>query len=436
MDRRRRPQGPRAVGGAWAAAMLAIGGAASCEPGAVVTADASGRRDVPAALDHAEASAGCQLDDDCAKDPGGPYCDTASGRCVRCPVGGGCRDASAGGSDPGAIPDAMTIRDTGAARDGGPSLDAARPVDVGDAGSVGARRFDPGPDPYGGRPCPAGQVRCPVTAFRDEPTAWHRCTASVAGQCPAPDIIVRREWIADDTDEPTPNVLHMTLTRFRPTDPEVTEGCVRGIGWRRLLRFNFAAVNIGSGPLNLGRPDENDRVHWEFFTAHGHFHARGWGDYALRTLAGADAVRGRKQSFCLEDNIREEGGDPERRRYAPPLCELFSAEQAYEDRPEFGLSPLWGDEYPSDLSCQWLDVGPERASDGADYVADGIYNLVVAVNVGDRTAAPLYRESNYANNTATIRVELRALGARRCADNAGDACPGGAARRTCEGACP
>jgi len=434
MDRLRWPHGPKAVGGAWATAMLTVVGAISCEPGAVATADAG--------PDDRVLSAGCQLDDDCAKDPGGQYCDTASGRCVRCPSDGGCRDASAGGSDVGVVRDAGAVRDTGAVpdavslRDTGTTLDTARPVDVGDAGAVGARRFDPGPDRYGGRQCPAGQVRCPVTAFRDEPAAWHRCTPSVGGQCPAPDIIVRREWIADDTDEPTPNILRMTLTRFRTTDPEVAEGCVRGIGWRRLLRFNFAAVNIGSGPLNLGRPDENDRVHWEFFTAHGHFHARGWGDYALRTLAGADAVRGRKQSFCLEDNIREEGGDPALRRYAPPLCELFSAEQAYEDRPEFGLSPLWGDEYPSDLSCQWLDVGPERASDGADYVADGIYNLMVAVNVGDGTATPLYRESNYANNSASIRVELRALGARRCADTAGDACPGGAARRTCEGACP
>jgi hypothetical protein len=416
MDRLRRPRVSKAVGGAWTTALLAAIVANSCAPSAVARVDA-GLEDRGASVVRpvmADASA---------------WRDAAALDRVDAPEGGA--DGSA--RDAAAVVDGMNLRDAGALRDTPPSLDVVRPVDV---TSPGARRFDPGPDPFVGRSCPAAQLRCPVTAFRDEPAAWHRCTSAVGGQCPAPDIIIRREWIADDTDEPTPNLLRMTLTRFRPNDPEVAEGCVRGIGFRRLLRFNFTAMNIGNGPLNLGRPDENDPVHWEFFTAHGHFHARGWGDYALRTLEGADAVRGRKQSFCLEDNVREEGGDPARRRYPPPLCELFSAEQPYEDRPEFGLSPLWGDEYPSDLSCQWLDVGPERAIDGDDYVPDGIYNLVVAVNVGDRTAVPLYRESNYANNTASIRVELRAYVARRCADNAGDACPGSGARRTCEGACP
>ena len=410
---------------------------------------------------------GCRRDEDCAKDPGGLFCNTALGRCERCPIGVGCLDAASIGvdagpevtTDLGESLDAATIpppdvrasvdvspgRDVSVALDAGVTLDAGTVRDVGtvrdtvtvpDAGSVDTRRFDAGRDPYAGRACPAGQARCPVTAFRDEPAAWHRCTPLIAGACPAPDIIIRREWIADDTDEPTPNVMRVTLDRFAPTAPEVTEGCVRSIGWRRLLRFNFAAINIGTGAFHVGRPDENDRVHWQYFTAHGHFHVRGWGDYALRTLAGVDAVRGRKQSFCLEDNIREEGGDPSQRRYAPPLCELFSAEQPYAERAEFGLSPLWGDEYPSDVPCQWLDIGPETPSAGADHVPDGIYNLAVAVNVGDLTPTPLYRESNYANNSASIRIELRGLTVRRCADNAGDACPGGVARRSCEGACP
>jgi hypothetical protein len=345
---------------------------------------------------------------------------------------GGCEGAPAAILDAGGAPAA---RDAPSAPDAPATRDAPA-TDLGGS-PAGPRRFDPGPDPYAGRACPAGEERCPVTAFRDEPATWHRCAPMVGGACPAPDIIVRRAWIADDTDEPTPHVLHMTVTRFLPSAPEVAEGCVRAAGLRRLLRFNFAALNIGTGHFNVGRPDENDPAHWEFFTSHGHFHVRGWGDYALRDLAGAAVVRGRKQSFCLEDNIREEGGDPGMRRYAPPLCENFSRDSTYAERPEFGLSPLWGDEYPSDVPCQWLDVGPESPRDvGTDYVPDGIYNLAVAVNVGDRTAEPLYRESNYDNNTATIRVELQGSTARACADGAGDACPGGAARRTCEGICP
>ena len=41
--------------------------------------------------------------------------------------------------------------------------------------------------------------------------------------------------------------------------------------------------------------------------------------------------------------------------------------------------------------------------------------LALAVNVGDRTPQPLYRESNYENNYAEIRVEIRGSTARPCA---------------------
>jgi hypothetical protein len=68
-------------------------------------------------------------------------------------------------------------------------------------------------------------------------------------------------------------------------------------------------------------------------------------------------------------------------------------------------------------------------------VADGIYRLALAVNVGDNSPQPLYREGNYDNNRVEIRVEIRPTSARACADTAGDLCPGGA-RRSCEGACP
>jgi hypothetical protein len=303
-----------------------------------------------------------------------------------------------------------------------------------DAPPADARRYVPPPDPTDGGACPAGQMRCPYTAFLDEPPSFARCQPAPLGRCPVPDIVIRRDWIADDTDEPTPNRLYLETLTFLSSSAEVTERCVRGPGRRRVLRFNFAALNLGDGPFRVGRPDENDRVHWENFTAHGHFHIRGWGDYSLRTIEGAMVVSGRKQSFCLEDNIRDGDADPSQRVFEPPRCANFSFDWEFHERPEFGLSPMWGDEYPSNVPCQWIDLGPE-APTASDRVADGIYRLALAVNVGDNSPQPLYREGNYDNNRVEIRVEIRPTSARACADTAGDLCPGGA-RRSCEGACP
>lgn len=303
-----------------------------------------------------------------------------------------------------------------------------------DAGTTDARRYAPPPDPTDGGACPPGQLRCPYTAFLDEPPEFARCQPAPQGRCPAPDLIVRRAWIADDTDLPTPNRLRLETQTFLSSSAEVVEGCVRAPGRRRVLRFNFAALNVGDGPFRVGRPDENDRAHWENFTAHGHFHVRGWGDYALRTVDGSTVVTARKQSFCLEDNVREGEADPSLRVFQPPRCANFSFEWSFDERPEFGLSPMWGDEYPSSVPCQWVDLGPE-APGAADRVSDGIYRLALAVNVGDGTPQPLYRESNYDNNRAEIRVEISGDTARACDDAAGDACPGGA-RRSCLGACP
>jgi hypothetical protein len=279
------------------------------------------------------------------------------------------------------------------------------------------------------RACPSGQALCPTTPFMSEPASSFRCTATIAGRCPGADLVIRGEWIADDTDG---NVLALSAPRFDATAAEVAEGCVSAAGLRRLLHFNFAVLNVGNSRFNVGRPDERDTVHWEFFTPHRHFHIKGWGDYRLRTLAGREVGHGRKQSFCLEDNIRQEGAREEDREFAPPRCELFDPGGPPEYRPEFGLSVGWGDEYPSGIRCQWIDIGSPDPS-AADHLANGIYVLAITVNTGDTTATPLYRELDYSNNAASIRVEIEDATVRACVGTAGDACAGGRVR--CDGSC-
>ena len=275
--------------------------------------------------------------------------------------------------------------------------------------------------------CATGQAMCPLTPFNNEPVSNFTCQALINGACPAPDLIVFRDLLVDDGDG---NSLGMTVQNFLPTDAEVVEGCNQA-GMRRLLRFNFAAANVGTVNMNVGRPDERDTVHWEFFTAHQHWHIKGWGDYRVRSLVdGHEVGYGHKQSFCVEDNIRtSDMSGP--RQFPPPLCENFDPHETYAERPDFGLSIGWGDEYPSTVRCQWVDIG-DPTPGAPSYVPDGIYDLVVTVNQ-TMNGQHLYRENNYDNNSVHVRVQIAGSTAQACTDNAGDACTGGHVR--CDGSC-
>jgi hypothetical protein len=276
--------------------------------------------------------------------------------------------------------------------------------------------------------CPDGMSLCPSTPFNNERRSSYRCRAPVSGACPAPDLVVGRAWIFDPDRNQR---LYLTEETFATDAAELNEGCITAPGTRRLLRFNFAAFNRGNENLNVGRPNEADPTHWEFFSAHGHWHVKGWGDLKLRRLDGVVVGRGRKLSFCLEDNIRENDmAGP--RQFAPPLCARFDPRSSYSERPEFGLSVGWGDIYPHDVRCQFIDLGPP-APTSPGYLRDDFYDLILAINIGDRTSAPLYRESNYSNNSETYRVEIRQGEATVCTSNAGDACPVG--HYNCAGAC-
>ena len=276
--------------------------------------------------------------------------------------------------------------------------------------------------------CPDGQGMCPRTPFNNEQMSSYTCQPLVAGVCPAPDLIVVGDLLVDDGDG---HRIGMTVQNFAAGDAEVAEGCVQGAGSRRLLRFNFAAANVGTQNMNVGRPDERDATHWEFFAAHGHFHVKGWGDYRLRTIGdNAEVGYGHKQSFCLEDNIRtSDRSGP--RQFAPPLCEHFDPNEPFESRPEFGLSVGWGDEYPANVRCQWIDLGTSDPA-GTGFVRDGFYNLDVSVNMS-RDGSHLYRENNYGNNTVRTRVQITGNTVQACAEHAGETCSGGHYR--CDGSC-
>ena len=127
----------------------------------------------------------------------------------------------------------------------------------------------------------------------------------------------------------------------------------------------------------LGNPVDNPL--FEFHACHNHYHFNGFADYRLVGPSGTVAA-GFKASFCLTDTYRQNPAANPQRRY----------DCSYQ-----GIQWGWADVYTAQLDCQWIDVTD---------VPPGHYTLELEVNP-DR----LLTESNYANNVASIGVDIPAL---------------------------
>ncbi len=187
---------------------------------------------------------------------------------------------------------------------------------------------------------------------------------------PCPDLII-------DEDDLRASTVIDTRT-FAATDCAVVEGCITQTGTRRLLRFDTATANVGTGDLVLGNPTAG--VCFEWSQCHQHYHFLGFSQYTLYQSDGTTvAATGHKQSFCLED-VEQYPPDP-----APDPATPFTCMSQ-------GLHVGWEDVYPSDIDCQWVDITGVPA---------GSYLLKVAINT-----AGYLPESNYTNDTATVPVTI------------------------------
>jgi hypothetical protein len=194
-------------------------------------------------------------------------------------------------------------------------------------------------------------------------------TACAPG-APCPDLVI-------DVDDLRASTVIDTRT-FAPTDCAVVEGCITQTGTRRLLRFDTATANIGTGDLVVGSPMAG--VCFEFSQCHQHYHFLGFSQYTLYQSDGTTvAATGHKQSFCLED-VEQYQADP-----APDPPTPFTCTNQ-------GLHVGWEDVYPNDIDCQWVDITGVPA---------GNYLLKVAVNT-----AGYLPESDYTNDTATVPVTI------------------------------
>lgn len=173
------------------------------------------------------------------------------------------------------------------------------------------------------------------------------------------------------------NTLVVTDDHVFPDNCLVMEGCVSGVGNRRLLRFDTVTANLGTRDLIVGVPppagQSNDVFVWS--PCHMHHHVANYTSYELVDSQGV-VVTGHKQAFCLEDGEQVVPGAP---------ATGYSCDNQ-------GISRGWADIYVRSLPCQWIDVTG---------VPSGAYTLRIILN-------PVHAlsESDYTNNVFAVPVQI------------------------------
>ncbi|NJK31840.1 MAG: hypothetical protein HC927_05155, partial [Deltaproteobacteria bacterium] len=189
--------------------------------------------------------------------------------------------------------------------------------------------------------------------------------------CDAPDLIVDTQWL-----EPL-----FTEIFVDQNTCELLEGCVGGLGWRKVMLFTVAIPNIGSTDLALGVAANLPEL-FHYSACHDHYH---FDEFARYELLDGEAVvaTGHKQAFCLLDTVS----------WAWPLA-LGKFDCANQ-----GISRGFSDFYESGLPCQWIDV---------TNTPPGEYTLRISLNQArSGHALPLLVERDYANNVIEVPITVR-----------------------------
>jgi hypothetical protein len=216
----------------------------------------------------------------------------------------------------------------------------------------------------------------------------YRCETPVAGldfdnPPPSPDAPGNGALGCDAADLIVdPEVLQPLFADIFMSDEscEVLEGCVGGLGWRKVMLFTTATPNIGSRDLALGVPANlPDLFHYS--ECHDHYH---FDEFARYELRDGDTVltTGHKQAFCLLDTTS----------WAWPLA------LGQFDCSNQGVSRGFSDFYESGLPCQWIDVTD---------TPPGEYVLRISLNQPrPGHAIPALNERDYSNNVFEVAVVI------------------------------
>jgi hypothetical protein len=213
--------------------------------------------------------------------------------------------------------------------------------------------------------------------------------AGLARAQPLPDLVLDLPTLSANASE--------DLGSFKPDACELQAAdlCVGAPGTRRLLRFSVLALNRGTADLFLGTPGNGD-PRFVYSTCHMHYHFESFARYELRARGGSNVIAtGQKRSFCVEDTAP----DPDFPMSRPCTVDADCAGRGQcktgickYDCQYQGVQVGWGDLYPSDLPCQWIDVTD---------VPPGDYDLWVLLNTQQ-----ILPESNYANDAGMVPVTV------------------------------
>ncbi|KAJ3115683.1 hypothetical protein HDU96_000231 [Phlyctochytrium bullatum] len=118
----------------------------------------------------------------------------------------------------------------------------------------------------------------------------------------------------------------------------VREGCLGGLGVRKVLRFGTMVHNVGDADAVLGTPPAaaglGDLRYW-------HWHFTAYARYTLHNADGsATRAKGTKSGFCLEDSVC-----PDPTSSGPKFHCRFQ-----------GVTRGCADIYDETLPCQWIDI--------------------------------------------------------------------------------
>lgn len=203
-----------------------------------------------------------------------------------------------------------------------------------------------------------------TTAVADDSTG----TTGTGEALPDIDMTV----VAEDT---LASIYTQTLS-FTEESCQYVDGCLGGVGERRLLRFDTITPNLGDADFYVGSPTNHPELFeqsecsmaWLFVN-----YAR----YRLLDESGAEIGTGHKSAFALIDlaPFTEDAGPPQ-----------------YGFGEDMGISVGWADIYNAGLDCQWVDITGVPA---------GQYTLELSINPDQ-----VVEESTYDNNILQLAVTI------------------------------
>lgn len=190
---------------------------------------------------------------------------------------------------------------------------------------------------------------------------------------PLPDLELDALYLRDTTALDVVNIDDACL---------VQDGCVTGLGERRVVRFGSRMGNVGSAAFVIGTTSTDNPL-WTFDSCKQGFDLVGFARYELIDAVTGDLVlAGTKTEFCIADAEQW-------------IVDSDTACNVHNCTLQ-GISPGCADNYGSSLECQWVDITD---------IPPGTYDLRVTINAARNVA-----ELDYTNNVVIVRVQIRSDG--------------------------